>query len=228
MSRVMRIILFGAPGVGKGTQAKILSAKLNIPHISTGDILRQATREKTPVGLKVQEMMNRGELVPDDIITAIIKEKLSGEECSNGFILDGFPRTVPQAASLERILLNLGIKDINLIYISAIEDELVKRLTNRRACKVCSNIFNLSVVKDSLVCPVCGAEKSFYQRKDDQEDIIRNRFEVYEKSTKPVLDYYKALLDVIYVNALNSVEEVTESIISQLEAQIGEKLFISA
>lgn len=224
----MRIILFGAPGVGKGTQAKILSAKLSIPHISTGDILRQATREKTPVGLKVQEMMNRGELVPDDIITAIIKEKLSGEECSNGFILDGFPRTVPQAASLERILLNLGVKDINLIYISAVEDELVKRLTNRRACKVCGNIFNLSAVKDSLVCPVCGAENSFYQRKDDQEDIIRNRFEVYEKSTKPVLDYYKALLDIIYVNALNSIEEVTESIISQLEARIGEKLFISA
>ena len=224
----MRIILFGAPGVGKGTQAKILSAKLNIPHISTGDILRKATREKTPVGLKVQEMMNRGELVPDDVITAIIKEKLSGEECSNGFILDGFPRTVPQAASLEKILLNLGIKDINLIYISAVEDELVKRLTNRRACKVCGNIFNLSAIKDSLVCPVCGAENSFYQRKDDQEDIIRNRFEIYEKSTKPVLDYYKALLDIIYVNALNSIDEVTESIISQLEAQIGEKLFISA
>ncbi|MDP4115357.1 MAG: adenylate kinase [Bacteroidota bacterium] len=224
----MRLILFGAPGVGKGTQAKILSAKLNIPHVSTGDILRLATREKTPIGLKVQEIMNRGELVPDEIITGIIQEKLSTDECKNGFILDGFPRTVPQAASLEKMLLDLGIKDINLIYISAVEDELVKRLTNRRACKVCNNIFNYSLIKDSHFCPVCNAEDSFYQRKDDREDIIRNRFEVYEKSTKPVLDYYKALLDIIYVNALNAVNEVTESIITQIEARIGEKLLISA
>ena len=137
----MRLILFGAPGVGKGTQAKIISSNLNIPHISTGDILRQAVKDKTELGKKAQEIMNRGDLVPDDIMIGIIQERLRKPDCSKGFILDGFPRTVKQAAALDKLLSTMNIKDVSVINITADDNELVKRIGNRRACKNCGQIF---------------------------------------------------------------------------------------
>ena len=212
----MRIILFGSPGVGKGTQAKILSAKLHIPHISTGDILRQAVKEKTPLGMEAQKIISKGELVSDEIMIGIIKDTLTGENCKNGFILDGFPRSKKQAIDLDGLLNELKINEVFIVSITADEEELVKRLTNRRACKVCKNIFNLNDIKDTKICPSCGSENSFYQREDDTERVIRHRMEVFNSTTKPVLDYYSEHKKIIVVDGSGTIEKVTESIFERL------------
>jgi adenylate kinase len=224
----MRLILFGAPGVGKGTQAKILSAKLGIPHISTGDILRQAVHDKTPLGIKAQEIMNAGELVSDDIMMGIIKDTLMQQRCKHGFILDGFPRTVAQAESLEDLLNELSIGNVYLINLNANNEEIIKRLTNRRACKSCNNIFNYGEVKDLSSCPKCGSKNSFYQRNDDKEEVIRRRLSVYEDNTKPVLAFYEKGNKVISADGMRKVEEVTQEILKKLEEKAGKKIILSA
>lgn len=213
----MRIILFGAPGVGKGTQAKILSAKLHIPHISTGDILRQAVKDQTPLGMEAQKIISKGELVSDEIMIGIIKDTLTGESCKNGFILDGFPRSKKQAVDLDGLLNELNIDKVFIVSVTADEEDLVKRLSNRRACKVCKNIFNYNEVKDKKTCPVCGAENSFYQREDDTEKVIRHRMEVFNSTTKPVLDYYSEHKKIIVVDGSGTIEKVTESILEKLK-----------
>ena len=212
----MQIILFGSPGVGKGTQAKILSEKFNIPHISTGDILRQAVKDQTPLGIEAQKIISKGELVSDEIMIGIIKDTLTGENCKNGFILDGFPRSKNQAIALDSLLEELKINDVFIIAITADEEELVKRLTNRRACKVCKNIFNYNEIKDKDKCPSCGAENSFYQREDDTEKVIRHRMEVFHSATKPVLDYYQEQNRVIFVDGSGSIENVNKNILEKL------------
>ena len=212
----MQIILFGSPGVGKGTQAKILSEKFNIPHISTGDILRQAVKDQTPLGIEAQKIISKGELVSDEIMIGIIKDTLTGENCKNGFILDGFPRSKNQAIALDSLLEELNINDVFIIAITADEEELVKRLTNRRACKVCKNIFNYNEIKDKDKCPSCGAENSFYQREDDTEKVIRHRMEVFHSATKPVLDYYQEQNRVIFVDGSGSIENVNKNILEKL------------
>lgn len=208
----MRIILFGAPGVGKGTQAKILSVKLNIPHISTGEILREAVKNRTPLGIKASEIMGRGELISDDIMIGIIRDTLQSPKCTGGFILDGFPRTIPQANELEKLLALLNIKDHFLIYLTADEDELVKRLSGRRECRNCHNIFVYSEIAGLNKCPACHAENTLYQRDDDKESVIRNRFSVFYKSTKPVLDFYENLNRVVRINGIGGVDDVTNKI----------------
>jgi adenylate kinase len=212
----MRLLLFGAPGVGKGTQAKLLSSKFNIPHISTGDILRQVVKEQTDLGKKAQEIMNRGELVPDDIMIGIIKERLNKNDCKNGFILDGFPRTEKQAIELDKLLYEMNISDIKLINIFADEDEIVERLNNRRACKECGYIFTLNEIKNSDTCPDCNAKNSFYLRDDDKEEVIRKRLEVFRQNTEPVLKYYKKQGKVISVNGLGVIEEVNKELLKIL------------
>ena len=224
----MRLILFGAPGVGKGTQAKILASKLNIPHISTGDILRQAVHDKTPLGMKAQKIMNAGELVSDDIMIGIIRDTLEQQRCKNGFILDGFPRTLAQAEEFDKLLNELNIKDIFLINIFANNEEIVNRLTNRRACKSCNNIFTFQEVKDLSACPKCGAENSFFQRNDDKEEVIRRRLSVYEENTKPVLDFYEKKCSVVNADGIGKVENVTADIFKGLEEKSGRKLILSA
>jgi adenylate kinase len=214
----MQLLLFGAPGVGKGTQAKLLSSKLNIPHISTGDILRQAVKEQTEVGKKAQEIMNRGNLVPDDIMIDIIRERLVKNDCKNGFILDGFPRTEKQAIELNRLLIELKKDDIILINILADENEIIKRLNNRRACKVCTKIFTLKEIEGITQCPNCGAENSFYLREDDKENVIRKRLEVFRKETEPVLKFYEKKKKIIFVNGLGSVDEVNTQLLKILES----------
>ena len=214
----MRLIFFGSPGVGKGTQAKILVSKINIPHISTGDILRQAVKNKTPLGLEAREIMNSGALVPDEIMIGIIKDTLQKDFCKNGFLLDGFPRTLAQAKAFDNLLNQLEIKDIYLVYLSADENEIVQRLTNRRACKACDGLFIYSEIKDLKKCPKCGADDSFYLRDDDKEEVIRKRLEVFRNETKPVLNHYDQQGKVIEVVASGSIDEVTSKLFNALKA----------
>jgi adenylate kinase len=212
----MRLLLFGAPGVGKGTQAKLLSSKFNIPHISTGDILRQAVKDETDLGKKAQVIMNRGDLVPDDIMIGIIKYRLSKSDCKTGFILDGFPRTTNQAVELDMLLDEMKINDIKLINIYADEEEIVKRLNSRRACKECGHIFTLAQNKNSDICPDCNAKNSFYLRDDDKEEVIRKRMKIFRETTEPVLKYYEKQGKVISINGLGSVDEVNAELLRTL------------
>lgn len=213
----MQIILFGSPGVGKGTQAKILSSKLSIPHISTGDILRAAVKDQTPLGIKAKEAMNKGELVSDDVMIGLIKDTLEQEKCKKGFILDGFPRTTVQAFAIDKLFTEMDIQNFCVITLQANEEEVIKRLSGRRACKVCKNIFTLSEIEGLNHCPVCNAEKSFYLREDDKEEVIKHRMKVFKKETQPVLEHYKDKGSVIYIDGLGSIEEVTKRILSALE-----------
>lgn len=213
----MRLILFGSPGVGKGTQAKIFSKNFNIPHISTGDILRKAVKEQTELGKKAGELMAQGELVPDDLMIALIKDVLTSDECINGFILDGFPRTTIQAEALDRLFVQIGIDNTILVNITAEENEIIKRLNNRRACKNCGNIFNLKDIAGLNHCPVCNAENSFYLRNDDKEEVIKNRLDIFNSTTKPVLGYYTAKGRVITVNGFDTIENVNKMIVESLK-----------
>jgi len=214
----MRLLLFGAPGVGKGTQAKLLSSKFNIPHISTGDILRQTVKEQTELGKKAQEIMSRGDLVPDDIMIGIIKYRLSKSDCKSGFILDGFPRTEKQARELDSLLDELNLTGLKLINIYANEEEIVKRLNNRRACKECGQIFTISEIKGKERCPNCNTKESFYLRDDDKEEVIRNRMEVFRKTTEPVLSYYENKGKVYAVDGLGSIEDAHNKILKALKS----------
>ncbi|HAB52415.1 MAG: adenylate kinase [Ignavibacteria bacterium RIFOXYB2_FULL_35_12] len=216
----MRLILFGAPGVGKGTQAKILASRLNIPHISTGDILREAVKEKTPLGIKAFEIMSRGELVSDDIMIGIIHDALNQTRCKDGFILDGFPRTLPQAKEIEKLFTELKLENIFYVNLTANSDEIIRRLTNRRACKVCQSIFTLSEIQDKEKCPVCNSACSFYQRDDDKEEVIRNRMEIFNTTTQPVLDYYERRGNLVTVDGLGAIDDITASILTSIEAKL--------
>jgi len=213
----MRLILFGAPGVGKGTQAKILSEKLNIPHISTGDILREVVKEQTELGKIAQELMNRGDLVPDDVMVEIIKERLNKPDCKRGFILDGFPRTEIQAVALDKLLSELNINQIAVINIYADEEELIKRINSRRACKVCGMIFSLGEIEGLNKCPNCSSENSFYLREDDKEDVIRKRFKIFKSTTILVFNYYQERGKVVSVNGIGTIEDVNDLILAELE-----------
>lgn len=212
----MRLILFGAPGVGKGTQAKLISSKLNIPHISTGDILRQAVKDQTELGKKAAEIMNRGDLVPDDIMIGIIQERLHKPDCSKGFILDGFPRTVNQATALDKLLNEMKITDVKVVNITADDDELVKRIGNRRACKNCGQIFVLKDIEGKSECPNCNAANSFYLRDDDKEEVVRNRLNVFRQNTAPVLEYYNKQSNVISIEGLGGIEVVNKKVSEKL------------
>lgn len=213
----MRIVMFGAPGVGKGTQAKILADRLEVPHISTGDILRSAIKNQTPLGLKAKEIVESGYLVPDDLMADLIKEVLSGKECEKGFILDGYPRTLAQAKLLDEIFQSLKADEESYIAITVDDELIIQRLSNRLACKVCGAIFSISEIEDKSVCPKCGAKDSLYKRKDDEEGVIRNRLEVFHAQTEPVLDFYKAKGKLVYVNGDQPVNQVAEELLSKIK-----------
>lgn len=212
----MRIVIFGAPGVGKGTQAKILASKLGIPHISTGDILRNAIKNETKLGLVAKKIVESGDLVPDDIMAGIVKDALSDETCKKGFILDGYPRTLDQAKLLDKIMPELEPDSEYYVAITVDDEEIVKRLSNRLTCKVCGSIFSISELKDLQLCPKCQGIDSFYKRKDDEEGVIRNRLSVFHSLTKPVLDYYGAQNKMIFVDGSLPVDEVAEKLLVQL------------
>lgn len=214
----MQIILFGAPGVGKGTQAKVLAKKYHIPHISTGDILRTAIGRKTKFGLKAKELVESGKLVPDDLMGCLIEDILHDKKTKSGFILDGFPRTIPQAEILDGILDKLPTEDNKaVIYLTTDDELIVKRLSQRRTCNACGNIINLNYITDPATCPYCGSTGTFVKREDDEESIIRTRLKVFHETTEPIIHYYKQKSKVIEVDAAQAVEDVTAQIIKKLE-----------
>jgi adenylate kinase len=212
----MRIVVFGAPGVGKGTQAKLLAEKLSIPHISTGDILRNSIKNESTLGLKAKSIVESGGLVPDDLMAGLIKDVLSQKESEKGFILDGYPRTLNQAKLLDEIFRQLKNDKEYYIAITVDDELIIQRLSNRLACKECGTIFTLKEVKDKNKCPKCGAPGSLYKRKDDEEDVIRNRLNVFHAQTKPVLDYYNSKGKMIFVDGDNPVQEVAKSVLEKI------------
>jgi adenylate kinase len=212
----MQILIFGSPGVGKGTQAKILASKLNIPHISTGDILRNAIKNQSELGKKAKEIVDRGELVPDDIMGEIVKETLTDPKCSNGFILDGYPRTLNQAKILEEILKTIKNEKHFLIKLDADDEIIIDRLTNRLVCCKCGNILNKSDVKENFSCPICNSLNSYAKRADDDESVIRRRLKVYHDTTAAVFDYYKDKAEIIEIDGTMPIDKVTEEIILKL------------
>lgn len=213
----MRLILLGPPGAGKGTQAKMLVEKYNIPQISTGDVLRIAVREKTVLGIEAKSYMNRGALVPDQIVIDIIKERLKSPGCENGFILDGFPRTVAQADALTRMLEMIKASIDYVISIEVDFHEVVKRLTGRRICRGCGKGYhiNFDPPKQEGICNDCG--KDLFQRDDDKEETIKNRLEVYKRQTEPLIKYYNDKGIVKKIKGLGSMEEIFNDICQQLE-----------
>lgn len=185
------MILLGPPGAGKGTQSKVLSEKFHVPHISTGDMLREAVKGNSPVGLAAQEYMNRGELVPDDVVIELIKDRLSKKNSEDGFILDGFPRTKKQAEMLDSVLHTMKMDIDMIIYFNTSTDVIIRRLSGRMICKSCGNNYHVKNIPPKVrgICDVCSG--ALYQREDDKEGTIKNRLEVYERQTSPLIEYYK-------------------------------------
>jgi len=212
----MRLVLLGAPGAGKGTQAKKLIEKYSIPQISTGDILRKAVADGTPLGKEAKSYMDSGGLVPDSVVIGLVKERLAQDDCKAGYILDGFPRTTPQAEELDNVLSGMNSPLDVALSVDVDKDDLMKRLTGRRTCKSCQQMYNVhfSAPQKDGVCDKCGAE--LYQRDDDQEDTIRNRLDVYEKSTAPLIDYYGSKGILKSVKGEGSIDDIFNQIVSIL------------
>jgi adenylate kinase len=215
----MEIIIFGAPGVGKGTQAKVLAKDLNIPHISTGDILRAAVEEGTELGKIVKGIMEKGELVTDDLMAKLVREMLFSDRCKNGFILDGYPRTIPQVHIFEGIREELNLKHTCLLEIKVDFDIIVKRLTSRLLCVKCNSIITEEQIVEPDTCPVCGGKNSLIKRKDDTLEVVQNRLKVYKEATEPIINFYKekGSIKIVSVDGNQPVEKVTESIEEELK-----------
>jgi adenylate kinase len=211
----MRIILLGPPGAGKGTQAERLTKEFGIPHISTGDIFRAALKEGTPLGMKAKEYMDDGKLVPDEIVVGIVKERLQKEDCENGFMLDGFPRTVAQADALEESLSEMGTKLDAVLLITVPDDELITRLTGRRVCRNCSATYHLKFNPPTgEKCAACGGE--IYQRDDDKEETVVKRLKVYHQQTAPLVEYYQEKGLLYSIDGEQSMDQVFADICKAL------------
>ena len=209
----MKLILLGAPGAGKGTQAEIISEKYNIPTISTGNIIRAALKNGTEMGLKAKSYIDAGNLVPDDVVIGIIKERLSENDCENGYILDGFPRTIPQAEALD----NLGFDIDVALSIEVADEEIVKRMSGRRVCEKCGASYHTEFKKPEVegVCNICGG--NLVIRKDDEPETVLNRLNVYHEQTEPLKDYYKNCGKLITVEGQDEVEDTTRLVLAALE-----------
>lgn len=211
------IILLGAPGSGKGTQAKKLSASYSIPQISTGDMLREAVKNGTEMGRQAKGFMDRGALVPDEVVIGIVKDRLAAPDCEKGFILDGFPRTIPQAEALDRVVKELG-KEINLVLsLEVDEDEILERLCGRRTCSGCGAMYHVRFhpPKAEGKCDQCGG--ALFQRDDDKEETIRARLVHYKKSTEPLIAHYRGTGAVRSVQATGEIETIFQQIVKILQ-----------
>ena len=208
----MKLILLGAPGAGKGTQAEIISKKLNIPTISTGNILREAIKNGTETGLKAKSFMDAGKLVPDDVIIGIVRERVARADCANGFILDGVPRTIPQAEALEAA----GIHFDAVVSIEIADEVIEARMTGRRVCGSCGASFHIvaNPPKKENVCDLCGAPLTI--RKDDAPETVKNRLKVFHAETEPLKDFYKKLGNLKLVEGNQPIENATRDILAAL------------
>ena len=208
----MNLILLGAPGAGKGTQAEIICAKLNIPSISTGNILRAAVKEGTEMGLKAKSFMDAGALVPDEVIIGILKERIAQDDCKNGYVLDGFPRTIPQAEVLDSELTKLGDHIDYAINVDVPDENIVKRMSGRRACLTCGATYHIEHVppKKEGICDVCGSE--LVLRDDDKPETVKNRLNVYHEQTQPLIDFYTEKGVLKTVDGTVPMEEVFAAI----------------
>ena len=209
----MNIILLGAPGAGKGTQAAVICDYLKIPTISTGNIIRAALKSGTEMGLKAKSFIDNGQLVPDDVVIGIIKERLAEGDCGNGFILDGFPRTIPQAEALDA----MGVQIDKVVDIDVSDQEIVHRLSGRRVCESCGATYHLDYNKPKAegVCDACAG--TLIQRKDDSPETIQQRLAVYHEQTQPLEDYYKAQGKLAVVPGEGAIEDITRLTIAALE-----------
>ena len=210
----MNLIFLGAPGAGKGTQAEVVSEHLAIPTISTGNIIREALKNGTETGLKAKAFMDAGQLVPDEIVIAIIKERLVKDDCANGFILDGFPRTVPQAEALDQ----MGIRIDRVIDIEVADEKIAARLSGRRVCEKCGASYHLEYkpMKVEGICDKCGGNA--VQRKDDHPDTVKDRLKVYHEQTEPLKDYYEATGKLVIVEGQEEVKDTTALTLKAVEA----------
>jgi len=208
----MNLILLGAPGAGKGTQAEILCKKLGIPSISTGNILRAAIKAGTPIGVKAKSYIDAGQLVPDEVIIGIVSERLSQADCANGYILDGVPRTIAQAEALEKA----GIKFDAVVSIEISEDEILRRMSGRRVCEACGSSYNVEAVPPRVegVCDNCGGK--LIQRKDDKPETVHARLEVYHKETEPLIGFYAERGLLKPVGVVGDVETINRAIMAVL------------
>lgn len=208
----MRLVLLGAPGAGKGTQAKKLIEKYGIPQISTGDLLRAAVSAGTQLGKEAKSYMDKGELVPDRVVLGMVEERLKQDDCKKGYILDGFPRNVAQAEALDKMLSDLGMSLDAALSVDVPFDDLMKRLTGRRTCKSCGQMYNVyyNPPKKEGVCDKCGGE--LFQRDDDKEETIKKRLEVYNSQTAPLIEYYAKKGILKSVNGTGSIDEIFNNI----------------
>jgi len=214
----VNIVLLGPPGAGKGTQALRIAKTYNIPHISTGDIFRRAVADETELGLRAKEYMNRGELVPDEVVIGIVKERLDEPDCVKGFLLDGFPRTVAQAGALEAALTKGGRRLDSVLDIEVGRDSLIKRLTGRRTCRACGKVYHLTFdrPRSATTCDACGGE--LWQRDDDTEETVTKRLDVYKEQTSPLIDFYRERGLLVEVDGEKNVDDVFSAVEQLLSA----------
>lgn len=214
----MQLLIMGAPGAGKGTQAAKIVKKYNIPQISTGDMFRAAIKDGTELGKRAKSFMDAGQLVPDEVTIGIVRERLSKDDCKQGFILDGFPRTLAQAEALTKILDELSTKLTRVLNIHVPSEDLIERAIGRRICKNCGATYHVTFnpTKTADVCDNCGG--ILYQRADDNEATMKNRLSVYEKSTRPLIDYYKAAGIYSEIDGRQPIDKVTEALFNVLDA----------
>ncbi|MCI6001123.1 MAG: adenylate kinase [Finegoldia magna] len=213
----MRLILLGPPGAGKGTQAKRVIEEFDIPHISTGDIFRKNIKEKTELGQKVEGLLAEGKLVPDELTIEIVWDRLDQEDCKNGFLLDGFPRTIPQAEALDEGLAKRGLKLDRVLNIDVDKDSLVKRLSGRRVCPNCGASYHIdnNPPKVEGICDVC--QTPVIQREDDKEQTVLDRIKVYNSQTKPLVDFYNKQDLVFTVDGTLPIDEITNKLVTELK-----------